>query len=118
MRSVINVMKPAAANSWHILSEAPAFAAPPYLSISRHHVRTDSGVEVPDYWQVKLPDFAIAVALTESEEVITLWQYKHGARALVLPFRLGILKLARRQKPPCDASLLRKPATKRAVPGH
>jgi ADP-ribose pyrophosphatase len=89
MRSVINVMKPAAANSWHILSEAPAFAAPPYLSISRHHVRTDSGVEVPDYWQVKLPDFAIAVALTESEEVITLWQYKHGARRFGLTFPAG-----------------------------
>lgn len=78
-----------AASSWLILSERLAFDAPPYLSVSCQHVRTDGGIEVPDYWQVKLTDFAIAVALTEAEEVITLWQYKHGARRFGLTFPAG-----------------------------
>lgn len=78
-----------AASSWVILSEKLAFDASPYLSVSCHHVRTDSGIEVPDYWQVNLPDFAIAVAVTETDEVITLWQYKHGARRFGLTFPAG-----------------------------
>jgi ADP-ribose pyrophosphatase YjhB (NUDIX family) len=78
---------------WRILSEESAFEAAPYLSIYRQRVVTDSGLEVPDYWQVKLPDFAIAVALTDDKKVITLWQYKHGARRSGLSFPAGHIEL-------------------------
>lgn len=77
------------ATTWTILHEEVAFDAQPYLSVSRQRVRTDSGAEIDDYWQVRLPDFAIAVALTETKHVITLWQYKHGARRHGLTFPAG-----------------------------
>lgn len=75
--------------AWEILGEKVAFDAPPYLSVTRQRVRTDSGVEIDDYWQVRLPDFAIAVAVTDKNEIITLWQYKHGARRHGLTFPAG-----------------------------
>lgn len=78
-----------ASSPWQVLQEATVFSAPPFLSIARQRVLTDSGQEVPDYYQVKLPDFAIAVPLTDSGQIITLWQYKHGARHFGLTFPAG-----------------------------
>lgn len=80
------------AEQWTILSEETAFAADPWLRVTRQRVRTDQGVEVDDYYQVQLPDFAIACALTTAGEVITLWQYKHGARAYGLTFPAGVIE--------------------------
>lgn len=75
--------------AWRIVSDVTAFAAPPYLSVRCQHIVTDRGRDVPDFWQVDLPDFAIAVALTANGEVLTLWQYKHGARRFGLSFPAG-----------------------------
>jgi ADP-ribose pyrophosphatase len=75
--------------AWRVLGEETMFDASPWLTVTRETVVTDSGVTVPDYWQVRLSDFAIAVALTEAREVITLWQYKHGARHWGLTFPAG-----------------------------
>lgn len=74
---------------WTIRSEQMLLEAKPYLSIVRQHVVTQSGREVDDYYQILLPDFVIACALTQSGEVITLWQYKHGARRFGLTFPAG-----------------------------
>ncbi len=76
-------------STWRIVSEVSAFAAPPYVSIKCQHVITDQGKDVRDFWQVELPDFVIAVALTPENEVLTLWQYKHGARRFGLSFPAG-----------------------------
>ncbi|PWS38370.1 NUDIX hydrolase [Falsiroseomonas bella] len=81
-------MRPAAP-VWRILDEETVLDAAPWLTVSKQRVLTDGGVTVPDYWQVKLSDFAIAVALTEAGDVITLWQYKHGARHWGLTFPAG-----------------------------
>ena len=74
---------------WTIVKEETVFSAKPFVEVSCQHVVTDSGVEVKDYYQVKLPNFAIACALTEAGEVITLWQYKHGGRRHGLTFPAG-----------------------------
>lgn len=68
------------------------FAAPPYVEVRRQRVRTDAGKVVDDYYQVSLPDFAICCALTTEREVLTLWQYKHGARAWGLTFPAGLIE--------------------------
>ena len=65
--------------------------AAPWITVTKQRVVTDTGVTVPDYWQVQLSDFAIAVALTTDGRVITLWQYKHGARHWGLTFPAGHL---------------------------
>lgn len=74
---------------WTILKEDIVFSAKPFVEVTRQHVVTDSGVDVRDYYQVRLADFSIACAVTEDGRVITLWQYKHGARQFGLTFPAG-----------------------------
>jgi ADP-ribose pyrophosphatase len=74
---------------WRILAEEMMLDAAPWLSVTKQRVVTDTGITVPDYYQVNLSDFAIAVPLTEEGLVITLWQYKHGARHWGLTFPAG-----------------------------
>jgi len=76
---------------WKIIAERTLLTAEPFLRVTRQHVVTDTGREVPDYFQVVLPDFAICVAVTEDNHVLTLWQYKHGAREYGLTFPAGII---------------------------
>ncbi len=74
---------------WTILKEDTVFSAKPFVEVTCQHVVTDSGVEVRDYYQVRLADFSIACAVTEDGKVITLWQYKHGSRRHGLTFPAG-----------------------------
>lgn len=74
---------------WTIVNEETVFSAKPYVEVTCQHIVTDSGVEVRDYYQVKMPDFAMACALTPDGQVITLWQYKHGSRRYGLTFPAG-----------------------------
>jgi ADP-ribose pyrophosphatase len=75
--------------SWTIVNEQQVFEAKPFVTILRQHVITDQGENVPDYYQVALPNFALVCALTPEEKVVTLWQYRHGARAYGLTFPAG-----------------------------
>jgi ADP-ribose pyrophosphatase len=75
---------------WSIIDEQTVFSASPYLEVTRQHVVTDSGISVPDYYQVVMPDFAMACAVTTGGEILTLWQYKHGARRFGLTFPAGL----------------------------
>lgn len=84
---------------WTILKEETVFSAKPFVSVTCQHVVTDSGVEVRDYYQVALADFSIACAVTQDGKVITLWQYKHGARRFGLTFPAGEF----RDEDPADA---------------
>lgn len=84
---------------WKIIKEETVFSGKPFVEVTCQHVVTDSGVEVRDYYQVKLPDFGVACALTEDGEVITLWQYKHGGRRYGLTFPAGEF----RNEDPVDA---------------
>lgn len=36
---------------WSIVDEQTVFSALPFVEVVRQHVVTDSGVEVPDYYQ-------------------------------------------------------------------
>ncbi len=74
---------------WTIISEETVLRADPFIRVTRQHVVTETGQEVPDYFQVVLADFAICVAVTEENRILTLWQYKHGAREYGLTFLPG-----------------------------
>jgi ADP-ribose pyrophosphatase len=74
---------------WTILEDETVFEAKPFVRVTRQRVITCQGKEVPDYYQVGLPDFVLVWALTPSEDVITLWQYKHGGRSYGLTFPAG-----------------------------
>jgi ADP-ribose pyrophosphatase len=71
--------------------EQIVFDGSPFVQVRRQRVRTDTGKVVDDYYQVDLPDFAICCPITSDGRVITLWQYKHGARAWGLTFPAGLI---------------------------
>jgi ADP-ribose pyrophosphatase len=79
-------------DAWTVEAEEVVFTAQPFLDVRRQRVRTTSGQVVDDYYQVTFPDFAICCAITTDRRVITLWQYKHGARASGLTFPAGIIE--------------------------
>jgi ADP-ribose pyrophosphatase len=77
---------------WKILSEDIIFDAMPFVGLSRQTVEVSDGRIINDYYQVQLSNFAIACAVTVDGEIITLWQYKHGARRYGLTFPAGMIK--------------------------
>ena len=79
-------------DAWKILAEETIFDAMPFVGLSRQTVEVSDGRIIKDYYQVQLSDFAIACAVTEDGEVITLWQYKHGARRYGLTFPAGMIE--------------------------
>jgi ADP-ribose pyrophosphatase len=74
---------------WTIEHEQTVFEAKPFFRIDCQRVRTETGVEVADYYQIALPDFAMICPLTDAGDIITLWQYKHGPRQYGLTFPGG-----------------------------
>jgi ADP-ribose pyrophosphatase len=74
---------------WKVLDDITVFEAPPYLKVRRETVNVGGGRIKDDYYQVDLPDYAIAVAFDIEGRVLTLWQYKHGARRYGLSFPAG-----------------------------
>lgn len=78
--------------SWTIETEDVLLDVKPYLRVTRQHVVTDQGTHVEDYYQVEFPDFVIMCALTPDQQIITLWQYKHGARCYGLTFPAGLIE--------------------------
>ncbi len=88
------------ADAWTVEAEEVVFAAEPFLDVRRQRVRTSSGRVVDDYYQITVPDFAIGCAVTSDRQIITLWQYKHGARASGLTFPAGMIEAG---EPPEEA---------------
>jgi ADP-ribose pyrophosphatase len=78
-------------DAWTILGEKVLFEAKPFVQVTRQHIVTSEGRDIEDYYQVLLADFAIVCAFTPSNEVITLWQYKHGSRRHGLTFPAGTI---------------------------
>jgi ADP-ribose pyrophosphatase len=79
-------------DAWTVEAEEVVFAARPFVDVRRQRVRTTAGRVVDDYYQVTLPDFAIGCPVTSDHHIVTLWQYKHGARAAGLTFPAGIIE--------------------------
>jgi ADP-ribose pyrophosphatase len=75
--------------TWTVECEEVVFDAKPFLRVDRQSICTEKGLKVSDYYQIVLPDFALMCAFDEQGNIITLWQYKHGARQYGLTFPGG-----------------------------
>jgi len=76
---------------WEVIARRPIFSGGPILEVAVEHVRMLDGREVPDYYQIRMADFALVFATTETGDVIALRQYKHGPRRECLAFPGGAL---------------------------
>ncbi len=79
-------------DAWEVLDRTELFSAKPYVSIARERVRTRSGAVIDDFYQVELATFALCVPQLTSGEIVTLWEYKHGARRFGLGFPAGFVE--------------------------
>jgi ADP-ribose pyrophosphatase len=74
---------------WRVLGEETVFDASPFVRIDRQRIKTPEGLSVNDFYQVILPNFAVAVPILPDGRVLTQWQYKHGAQCYSLTFPAG-----------------------------
>jgi ADP-ribose pyrophosphatase len=68
------------------------FAGGPVRAITVEHVVLPDGIEIPDYYRIELPDYALVFARTVDEHVIVFRQYKHGIGRVCLGFPGGALE--------------------------
>jgi len=75
--------------SWIVVRRDEVFSGGPVRHVTVERVRLPDGRELPDYYQIRMADFALVFATTESGSVLVLRQYKHGPRRVCLTFPGG-----------------------------
>jgi ADP-ribose pyrophosphatase len=74
---------------WRVVSRRNAFTVPGKMEIAVECVELPDGRVVDDYWQIKLNDFVVVIAETDTGEIVCLRQYRHGPRRASLEFIAG-----------------------------
>lgn len=72
---------------WKVLESQEIFAVDPWIKLSVDRVLLPDGKIINDYYQIKLPEYAVIFAETAQDSVVVLRLYKHGVGkvSLVLP---------------------------------
>lgn len=65
---------------WESIQRRCVLDASPWLRIWTEPVRLPDGRLVRGYYRLEQPDYVVVFALTEADEVIGIWHYKHGPR--------------------------------------
>lgn len=82
---------------WKTLSRKKLFTADPWLRVYREKVRLPDGRVIRDYHQLEIPDCVVVAAMTTEGQMLTLQQYKHGARRQCLTLPGGIVDEGEKQ---------------------
>lgn len=78
-------------SNWKTLSRKKLFSADPWLRVYREKVRLPDGRIIRDYHQLEIPDCVVVAAMTAEGKILTLHQYKHGARRQCLTLPGGVV---------------------------
>jgi 8-oxo-dGTP pyrophosphatase MutT (NUDIX family) len=72
---------------WTTLGSERIIDDPPWLTARRDRVQLPNGQTVDGYWVIEQPPWANVVAVTETDEVVLISQYRHGLgrRGLEIP---------------------------------
>jgi ADP-ribose pyrophosphatase len=76
---------------WTVLSETPLLSLPPFIDVSTQRVALPDGRVVDDYYQVRMPDFAVICPVLEDGRFLLQRSYRHGPRRICLNFPGGHL---------------------------
>ncbi len=77
--------------AWRVKSSRTVFAGGPVQRVAIEHVVLPDGQEMPDYYRIELPDYALVFAVTDDDHVLVFRQYKHGIGRVCLGFPGGAL---------------------------
>lgn len=76
---------------WTSLARDYLFRRPPWLVLRHQHFRLPSGREIPDYWISEFPPWVNVVAVTESDELVLVRQYRPGLEAVHFEIPAGVV---------------------------
>ena len=76
---------------WTVLERSVVFSGGPIREVVRERVQLPDGRVVPDYYRVRLPDFALVFATAPDGRVLVLRHYRHGAGRVCLGFPGGAI---------------------------
>jgi ADP-ribose pyrophosphatase len=77
---------------WDILERKELLDASPYLKLYRETIQTESGEIVDDYYTIDQRDFTEIFALVNSQDVLCIRHYKHGAKRINLGLPAGYIE--------------------------
>ena len=86
---------------WTTVSREVVFRGGPLREVAVEAVRLPDDRIVPDYYVIRLPDYALVYVEMEDGSVPMLRQYKHGARRVCLTFPGGAIEA---EESPLDAA--------------
>jgi len=75
---------------WHVLSSTPAIDSP-YLRIRRDVIELPDGTVLPEYYVRESRGFAMVFAITDTNDVVMVHEYRYGIDAVLLEFPAGTL---------------------------
>jgi ADP-ribose pyrophosphatase len=87
-----NILDPDGSQNWEILDREVVYSGPPWLEVSVEKVRTTEGRVVDRYFQVAASEYSVVFAETAAGKVLTIEQYKHGARRVSITLPGGVLE--------------------------
>jgi ADP-ribose pyrophosphatase len=76
---------------WTVLAEEPLLSCPPYIDVSKQRIALPDGRTVENYYQVKMPDFAVICPVLADGRFLMQRSYRHGPRRVCLNFPGGHL---------------------------
>jgi ADP-ribose pyrophosphatase len=76
---------------WTILAETPLLSCPPFIDVSAQRVALPDGRVVENYYQVRMPDFAVICPVLDDGRFLMQRSYRHGPRRACLNFPGGHL---------------------------
>ncbi len=74
---------------WESIQRRCILDASPWIRIWIETVRLPDGRLVNDFYQLEQPDYVMVLALTNANEVLGIWHYKHGPRNINLGLPAG-----------------------------
>jgi len=76
---------------WQSLTRKYLFRQPPWLVLRHHHFRLPTGREIPDYWISEFPPWVNVVAVTGTDELVLVRQYRPGLGAVHYEIPAGVV---------------------------
>jgi ADP-ribose pyrophosphatase len=76
---------------WTVLSEQHLLSCAPFIEVSKQTVALPNGRTVENFYQLKMPDFAVMIPVMEDGRFLLLRSYRHGPRRVCLNFPGGHL---------------------------
>lgn len=76
---------------WTVLAEEPLLSCPPFIDVSKQTIALPDGRTVENYYQVKMPDFAVICPVLADGRFLMQRSYRHGPRRVCLNFPGGHL---------------------------